>query len=404
MTLPPLGKTLLAVTVPLLLSGTVHANTSFIDDLQLLGNDRYVQTGLSAADFMDIAPAQPQPPRQSVSIPANTFSMTPSLRTGLSHAARYLKAQNPNLAVAKRGVNVSNRTLSHTLNALLNWGGDIAPQALQQQFDLVPLLNGQSKANKFTGYYTPIIKASAKPDARYRYPIYKSPMNGKLRQMTRSQISNGALRNKGLEVAWTNDPIGLFYMQVQGSGVLEYNNGKRVSLSFDGSNKKPFRSLSHFMKHQGLMKGSMGRERIQKWLYSHPGYLKKAMNSNPRYVFFRPAKKGVHTASGMPITPGHSVAVDTNYIPFGSVVLAEVPIINSKGQTMGAEWKILLPQDRGAAIKGPARMDIYTGKGEQARQIANQLTGHGRAFLLLNRQATQLSQRTRQPGDNYPTL
>ena len=404
MTLPPLGKTLLAVTVPLLLSGTVHANTSFIDDLQLLGNDRYVQTGLSAADFMDIAPAQPQPPRQSVSIPANTFSMTPSLRTGLSHAARYLKAQNPNLAVAKRGVNVSNRTLSHTLNALLNWGGDIAPQALQQQFDLVPLLNGQSKANKFTGYYTPIIKASAKPDARYRYPIYKSPMNGKLRQMTRSQISNGALRNKGLEVAWTNDPIGLFYMQVQGSGVLEYTNGKRVSLSFDGSNKKPFRSLSHFMKHQGLMKGSMGRERIQKWLYSHPGYLKKAMNSNPRYVFFRPAKKGVHTASGMPITPGHSVAVDTNYIPFGSVVLAEVPIINSKGQTMGAEWKILLPQDRGAAIKGPARMDIYTGKGEQARQIANQLTGHGRAFLLLNRQATQLSQRTRQSGDNYPTL
>ena len=99
MTLPPLGKTLLAVTVPLLLSGTVHANTSFIDDLQLLGNDRYVQTGLSAADFMDIAPARPQPPRQSVNIPANTFSMTPSLRTGLSHAARYLKTQNRYLGV-----------------------------------------------------------------------------------------------------------------------------------------------------------------------------------------------------------------------------------------------------------------------------------------------------------------
>ena len=400
MTLPPFGKTLLAVTAPLLFSGTVQASTSFIDDLQLLGNDRYIQSSFSADDFIDTPP----PLRRSVSIPATTFSMSPSLRTGLSHAARYLSTQNPNLAVAKKGVNVSNRTLSRTLHTLLNWGGDIEPHSLQQQFDLVPLSNGQSQASKFTGYYTPIIQASSKPDARYRYPIYKSPMNGQLRQLSRSQISNGALRNKGLEVAWTNDPIGLFYMQVQGSGVLEYTNGKRVPLSFDGSNNKPFRSLSHFMKGQGLMKGSMGRERIQKWLYSHPGYLNKAMDSNPRYVYFKPAQKGVLTASGMPITAGHSVAVDTNYIPFGSVVLAEVPIINSKGQTMGADWKILLPQDRGAAIKGPARMDIYTGKGEQARQIANQLTGHGRAFILLNRQATQLSQRARQSGDNNPTL
>lgn len=399
MTSTPLGKTLFAVTIPLLFSGSVLANSSFMDDLQVLGNDRYEQTGLSASDFMDIT-APPPPPRQSVRIPANTFSISPSLRSGLSHAARYLQGQNPNLAVATRGVNVSNRTLSQTLHALLNWGGDIAPQALQQQFDLVPLLNGQSKASKFTGYYTPIIQASAKPDARYRYPIYRSPMNTQLRQLSRSQISNGALRNKGLEVAWTNDPIGLFYMQVQGSGILEYSNGKRVSLSFDGSNKKPFRSLSHFMKNQGLMSGSMGRERIQKWLYSHPTYLNQALNSNPRYVYFKPVQRGVLTASGMPIIPGHSVAVDTNYIPFGSVILAEVPIINSKGQTMGADWKILLPQDRGAAIKGPARMDIYTGKGEQARQIANQLTGHGRAFLLLNRQGTQYSQRDQLTGDN----
>ncbi len=402
MTLTPLRKTLCTAIIPLLFSGSVLANTSFIDDLQLLGNDRYEQSGLSASDFMNIT-APPPPPRQSVQIPVNTFSISPSLRSGLSHAARYLRTQNPNLAVAQRGVNVSNRTLAQTLHALLNWGGDIAPHALQQQFDLVPLLNGESKASKFTGYYTPIIQASAKPDALYKYPIYRAPMSQQLRHLSRSQISNGALRNKGLEVAWTNDPIGLFYMQVQGSGILEYSNGKRVSLSFDGSNDKPFRSLSLFMKQQGLMKGSMGRERIQKWLYAHPTYLTKAMNSNPRYVYFKPVQRGVLTASGMPIIPGHSVAVDTNYIPFGSVVLAEVPIINSKGQTMGAEWKILLPQDRGAAIKGPARMDIYTGKGEQARQIANQLTGHGRAFLLLNRQGTQLSQRAMQASD-HPTL
>lgn len=400
MKLPPLGKVILVITAPLLFSGTLHASSNFFDDLQTLGNDRYVQSNLNASDFIDSI----TPPSQRVSIPTDTFTMSPSLRDGLSHAARYLQSQNPNLSVAKRGVNISNRTLSQTLRVLLEWNGDLAPESLHQEFDLLPLSNKQNQNSKFTGYYTPIIKAQAQPDSQYRYPIYRSPMGKQLRHMSRSQISNGALKNKGLEVAWTNDPIGLFYMQIQGSGVLEYSNGQRTSLTFDGSNEKPFRSLSHYMKRQGLMNGSMGRERMQKWLYSHPDHLDNAMNSNPRYVYFKPATKGAQTASGMPIIPGHSVAVDTDFIPFGSVVLAEVPIINSKGQRLGAEWKILLPQDRGTAIKGPARMDIYTGKGEQARQSANQLTGSGRAYLLVNRPTTQLSQREVNSNSNNSTL
>ena len=115
------------------------------------------------------------------------------------------------------------------------------------------------------------------------------------------------------------------------------------------------------------------------------------MNSNPRYVYFEPSQKALITASGLPIVPGVSVAVDTDFIPFGSVLLAEVPILNTKGQKLGSEWKILLPQDRGNAIKGPARMDIYTGKGEPARVVANRLTGFGQAYLLRNRASTQLS-------------
>jgi membrane-bound lytic murein transglycosylase A len=77
--------------------------------------------------------------------------------------------------------------------------------------------------------------------------------------------------------------------------------------------------------------------------------------------------------------------VDTNYIPFGAVILAEMPIINSQGQVTGNKWQLLFPQDRGDAIKGPARMDIYTGIGEAARATANSLTGYGRAYLLLSK-------------------
>lgn len=404
MTFPPKGKALLALVTPLLLFGeSIHANTDFLDDLQLLGNDRYIRSNMSASDFMEPAPA-PVSPRHSVNVPSSTFKISASLRSGLSNAAQYLQSQNPNLTVAKRGVNVSNRTLSQTLYALLRWDGNLGLHSLQQQFDLLPLANNQTQSSKFTGYYTPMIQASASPDAQYQYPIYRSPMSAQLRRLTRGQISQGALRNKGLEVAWTNDPIGLFYMQIQGSGILQYANGKKVSLHFDGSNEKRFRSLSHFMKNHGLMNGSMGRERIQKWLYANPGYLDQAMNSNPRYVYFKPASNDVLTASGMPIIPGHSVAVDTDYIPFGSVILAEVPILNSKGQTLGVDWKILLPQDRGVAIKGPARMDIYTGTGEQARLIANQLTGKGRAYLLLNKPDTQLSQNMSHTNDNQSAL
>ena len=107
------------------------------------------------------------------------------------------------------------------------------------------------------------------------------------------------------------------------------------------------------------------------------------LNINPRFIYFTLNKGVVKTASGMPVVPGHTVAVDTNYIPFGSVILAEVPVINRLGQVIGNEWRVLLSQDRGAAIKGPARMDIYTGAGESARKMANKLTGYGRAYLIL---------------------
>jgi len=399
----PLAKVLLAVASPLLFSPTLHANAPIYSDTHIFESDPYIYNTFKASDFLDPAPQTPTIHRMSGQT-SSAFSLSAPLVQGLQQTARYLRSQNPNRIVAKRGAKLSNRVLSHTLETLLQWSGELAPYTLQRHFDLIPLTQGTTQTSKFTGYYTPMLKASAQPNAQYRYPIYRSPMANHLRKLSRGHISRGALQGKGLEVAWTNDPIGLFYMQIQGSGILEYSNGKRTSLHFDGSNEHPFRSIAQYMKQRGLINGNLGRERIQQWLYANPSYLEPAMNSNPRYVYFKPDSKGVKTASGLPIVPGHSVAVDTDYIPFGSVVLAEVPIINSKGQTLGAEWKILLPQDRGAAIKGPARMDIYTGKGEQARKIANQLTGHGKAYLLVNRQETQLSQRDESHLDPHSKL
>jgi len=309
---------------------------------------------------------------------------TRKVRQGLQNAIDYLVRNNLNRTVAPRSVNVSNRQLADTANALMNWQGAYTPEAMKDNFYLMELSHGNRAKSKFTGYYTPTVSAKLFSDSEYRYPIYRSPMSSQ-RLLSRKQIAAGALANKGFEIAWTNDPVGLFYLHIQGSGVLQFPNGKRKSLKFDGSNEKPFRSIAHYMQQRRLISGNPSRSKIKQWLDGHPDAIEHILNINPRFIYFTMHEGEVKTASGMPVVTGHTVAVDTNYIPFGSVILAEVPIINSKGQVVGNEWRVLFSQDRGDAIKGPARMDIYTGAGESARKMANNLTGYGKAYLLLNK-------------------
>ena len=317
-----------------------------------------------------------------VHTPQATQEPPAKVRLGLQYALNYLARTNSNRTVAPYGVKIKNRQLADTAKALINWRGRFTPNALKNNFHLMELDQRSSASSKFTGYYTPVISAKLHRDHEYRYPIYRSPITTPYR-LSRSQISSGALANKGLEIAWTNDPVGLFYIHIQGSGVLKLPNGERVSLKFDGSNEKPFRSIAKYMQSRGLLRGNPSRDVIQKWLLSHPNSMQEILNTNPRYIYFTLDKGDVLTASGVPVIPGHTVAVDTRYIPFGAVILAEVPIINNLGRAVGSEWRILFSQDRGNAIKGPAHIDIYTGVGESARKMANNLTGYGKTYLLL---------------------
>jgi membrane-bound lytic murein transglycosylase A len=348
--------------------------------------DRYGYQAMSLESFSDTENYQ----SVSSSFSDNNLNTEPEtirpwqIRLGLKSAIAYLQRNNPNKAVAPRGVNVTNQELADTANILLDWHGEYTPEAMREYFYLQSLYRGNLDKSKFTGYYTPIISAQLHADNEYRYPIYRSPSFGK-RHLSRAKIAAGALKNKGLEVAWTNDPVGLFYVHIQGSGILKLPNGKKISLKFDGSNEKRFRSIATHMKNKGLIASNPSRNAVKKWLDNHPDKMDKILNINPRFIYFTLNKKNTITASGTPIITGHTVAVDTDYIPFGAVILAEVPIINSLGQAVGKEWRLLFPQDRGYAIKGPARMDIYTGIGEAARETANSLTGYGRAYLLLNK-------------------
>lgn len=312
------------------------------------------------------------------------FIQPAKVRLGLQYAIDYLQNYSRASPVSVNGVSISNDQLTQTAKALLNWNTEFTPSMMEDSFYLIDLPRGDINKSKFTGYYTPIISAQLYADEEYRYPIYRSP-EPDLRHVSREQISSGALANKGLEIAWTNDPLGLFYIHIQGSGILELPSGKRIPLKFDGSNDKPFRSVATYMKNKGLLAGNPSRKAIRQWLDANPYQIDNMLNINSRYIYFTLNDDAIKTASGMPIIAGHTVAVDTKHIPFGSVILADVPIINSLGETVGNEWRMLFPQDRGNAITGPGRMDIYTGVGESARKMANSLTGYGKAYLLLDK-------------------
>jgi membrane-bound lytic murein transglycosylase A len=348
--------------------------------------DRYGYQAISLEFFNDTKNYQSVSSRFSDNnLKTKPESIQPwQIRLGLKSAIAYLQRNNLNKIVAPRGVNVTNQELADTANTLLNWHDKFTPEAMQEHFYLQSLYRGKLNKSKFTGYYTPIISAQLHADSEYRYPIYRSPSFEK-KYLSRAEITAGALANKGLEIAWTNDPIGLFYVHIQGSGILKLPNGEKISLKFDGSNEKRFKSIATYMKNKGLIASNPSRDAVKKWLDNHPEEMDDILNINPRFIYFTLNKKNTVTASGSPIITGHTVAVDTDYIPFGAVILAEVPIINSLGKAVGNEWRLLFPQDRGNAIKGPARMDIYTGIGETAREIANSLTGYGRAYLLLNK-------------------
>lgn len=304
-----------------------------------------------------------------------------STHQGLLNQINYLKKTWR----AKRKKNVSSSPIPRhqlvtSVKALLQWHE--GSTHLADHFELRELQGGNDRQVKMTGYYTPILAARRSPNSQYKYPIYRTPKGSK-RFLSRAAIDAGKLAHLGLEIAWVADPIDLFYVHVQGSGILQFPNGQRRVLRYSTSNNKPFRKISTYMQRRGFLNGNKSRRAITQWLRANPTYLNEVLAYNPRYVFFK-EHNSLSTASGMGLIAGHTVAVDTKHIPFGSVLLAEIPV-NTHNGVPRYEWRLLFPQDRGIDIKGGARLDLYTGKGEAARQMANTVTGARRVYLLLSR-------------------
>ena len=261
-----------------------------------------------------------------------------------------------------------------------------------------------------TGYYEPEMDGSLEPDPRYPVPLYGLPQGLRTADLgafhprwkeqtltyrlegqgiapffSREEIDiHGALAATETPIAWTRDPVDVFFLQVQGSGRLRLPDGSVRHVLYAGKNGHEYVSLGKVMIERGLIPAEeMSMQRIRAYLRGHPDAVPELLNANPSYVFFRLAQDGPLGAMGRTLTPMVSMATDSAFLPLGAVLAVETELSGSdEGRTPTAF--LGLAQDRGGAIKG-SRLDLFCGAGERAEFLAGHLQARSRVFLLLKK-------------------
>jgi membrane-bound lytic murein transglycosylase A len=240
---------------------------------------------------------------------------------------------------------------------------------------------------RFTGYFEPELRGSRAPSRIFTVPVYRRPTDlGDGPYYTRAEIEQGALKGKGLEIAWVQDPVALFEVQVQGSGRIHLAEGGVLSIGFDGSNNRPYTAIGGVLADMGVMrKDEVNWPAIRDWLKRHPQQGREVMRKNERYIFFKDTRTSAAAGSeGVPLTAQRSLAVDTGFTPYGTPVWIDTqrPIASKPG-ALEIYRRLLIAQDSGAAIKGPARGDVFFGSGSLAADWAGRMVGSGQAIVLV---------------------
>lgn len=291
------------------------------------------------------------------------------------------------------GLDVSIEKLEETIQLLINHADN--PDLLKSLLSAHQSWGKDKKGSvKFTGYFTPIVRVKKEKDALYKYPFYASPENWEGSLPTRKQIdSEGALRGRGLEIAYASNPVDIYYMQLQGSGYIKFvETGEQILLRYDGSNGKRYRSIeTHLARRDDLKIGNLSNEGVKNFLRKNSDVRQEVLNYNPSYTFFRPSKSSVKGAGGVPLQTDISIAADPKYFPIGSVALASIPVYDKNGKIDHHEYRFLLAQDVGGAVRGAGHVDIYSGVGSKGRKAASQRHHYGQMWLLLPQDNQQLA-------------
>lgn len=261
------------------------------------------------------------------------------------------------------------------------------PESARAFFELFfrPVLISDGSPALFTGYFEPELEGSRFPTDRFRYPLYRMPPEARVRSpwLSRREILTGdVMKNRGLEIAWVDDPVELFFLQIQGSGRIHLQNGGSLRVGYGGANGHPYRSIGVELVRRGIYAAhQVSAQVIRNWVRRNPQAGEELLYHNPSYVFFREVSHvGDHLgplgAMNRPITPLRSVAVDPAFVPLGAPVWLEK---NGEARIR----RLMIAQDTGSAIKGAQRADIFFGTGDGAGQLAGRMRDPGRMLVLL---------------------
>ncbi|MCP4219273.1 MAG: murein transglycosylase A [bacterium] len=273
----------------------------------------------------------------------------------------------------------------------------------------------------FTGYYEARLNGSLTQSPTFRHPLYKKPpdlvridlkqfpiynkveglpgvLKGRLKgkrispYFSRNEIDEQeTLSGKDLELVWIDNAVDVFFLQIQGSGIVYLDTGEKMRVNYAESNGHPYRAIGRLMIDRGMLtRESVSMQTIRQYLENHPEEVTEIFNYNPSYVFFREVKKGPIGSLGVPVTAFRSIATDNRLFPRGALcyIETELPVFDEKLQVK--EWKsfgtFVMNQDTGGAIRSPSRVDLFTGYGEASELTAGHMKQKGMLhFLLLKR-------------------
>lgn len=342
-----------------------------------------------------------------------------SLRTSLQRSISYLEKVPPERIVGEQPRRVSAQEALAVLRefARLPSRSDCRECWIKEftaRFELIPSSSDEDVAPVlFTGYYQPVIEASLVPTPKFAYPIYGTPgdlivaeqvtltpevikekVMGRLQgeswlpYYSRREIDEeGSLRGRGYEIAWVKDPIDLFFLHIQGSGLLQLPDGRRLQVGYSAQNGRPYRSIGRLLIDRGkIPREEMSMQRLRLYLTEHPEERNEIFAYNESYVFFRLVPEGPLGSLDFPLTPERSIATDARLFPKGALafIIAQRPIIDGAGGLAG--WqpfsRFVLNQDTGGAIRGPQRVDLYFGTGDEAGAAAGVMNRRGKLYFL----------------------
>ncbi len=191
----------------------------------------------------------------------------------------------------------------------------------------------------------------------------------------RAAIDDGVLAGRDLEICWLKDPIDSFFIHIQGSVRVLLDDGKLMRLNYEAANGHPYYAVGRYLIDRNIVpKEEMSMDRIREWMERNPQEGNELRRRNKSYVFFRETHLSANDepigAQGISLTPGRSIAVDRKLHTYGTpfFISAYLPIGGLKPDT----WfrRLMIAQDTGGAIVGPARADLYFGAGDEAASIA----------------------------------